>query len=462
MDPSIAAALPVFLPAPDVVAEFRITDDWDGGYAGEVTVRNTRSRAVDTWSLRLEIPDGFQILETWDAVVTPADRAYRATPAGWNGRIAPGGTARFGLVVQERSGPRMVLDRTPLHAPAALAPAPEAQSRFAPALVGFNMASWWTGTFAEPGTETALADMAVHGANVVAVVPTHYVASHDSAEIFANEQTESDENVIAMMRKARALGLKVVLKPHVHVADFSLHHLIEPTDSRRFFEDFQALMEHYARMAEAEHADMFILTGELVSLTKPRYEADWRRVIAAVRQIYGGPITYAANWGEELQVPFWDALDVIAIDMYAPLTRGDDPTVEEVVAGWLEPPVNGVVRDLYDGLPLAEAMRRLSQYHGKPILFAEIGYRSIDGAGTGKMDDAEGARDFTEQAVLYEGLARAMAQTGAGWLDGLLFWVWPTAPAVAGAPVPDPDGFGVSGKPAAEVFTTHFAPERAP
>lgn len=459
MDPAIAAALPIFLPAPDVVAEFRLTEEWGSGYVGQVVVSNTAQRPVEDWSLHLEIPDGFRVLEAWDAVVSPADAAYRAAPAGWNARIAPGGEVSFGLVVEQASGPRLELDRTPLTDPAAMAPA---SGPFDPALVGFNMGSWWTGTFARPETAEALADMAAHGANVVALVPTHYVASKDSAEIFANEQTESDENVIAMMRKARALGLKVVLKPHVHIADFSLHHLIEPTDSRRFFKGFRELMVHYARMAQDEHADLFVLGGELVSLTKPRYEAEWRRVIDAVRRVYGGPITYAANWGEELQVPFWDALDVIAVDMYAPLTKGDDPTVNEVVAGWLEPPVNGAVRDLYNGLPVAEAMRRLSRYHDKPIIFAEIGYRSIDGAGTGKMDDAEGARDLEEQAVLYEGLARAMTDAGADWLKGLLFWVWPTEPARPGAAVPDPDGFGVAGKPAADVFASHLAPETKP
>ncbi|MBB4264887.1 glycoside hydrolase family 113 [Roseospira visakhapatnamensis] len=470
MDPAALDALPLFAPASDLVPEVRLTETWDGGYQGSVTVTNHGDGAAEGWTLTLFLPEGWTVTDSTGVRVVEVGAGLRAEPsAPWARRIPAGASVTFGLTVTHglasvpgppQPPPSVAPDvgAAPVSMPAPVAGA--AAGAFTPRWMGFNIGSWWRDSFGSADAVQSLSNLAATGANVVAIVPTRYVADLTASDIFETHQSEPDANVVAMMRVARDLGLAVVLKPHVDPVDFALRHRLRPADPDRFFAQYQAMMVHYARMAQAENADLFVVGTELVDLTAPRHEAAWRALIAAVRAVYDGPLTYAANYGEEMRVPFWDALDYIGVDMYAPLMTEADPTVEQVVAAWLEPPRHDFTADLYDGQPLVEAMARLSARHERPILFTEIGFRSIDGAGTGEAmtHPDSGPVDTAEQAVFYEGFAQAMRAAGAGWLAGVLFWDWSVQPAVPGRPVPDAHGFSVAGKPAATVFRDRLAP----
>ncbi len=50
-----------------------------------------------------------------------------------------------------------------------------------------------------------------------------------------------------------------------------------------------------------------------------RYERFWRRLISAVRDMYGGGLTYGANFDQYDQVGFWDALEYVGVNAYFPL-----------------------------------------------------------------------------------------------------------------------------------------------
>ena len=64
------------------------------------------------------------------------------------------------------------------------------------------------------------------------------------------------------------------------------------------------------------------------------FEAQWRALIADVREQTGAPLTYAANWTDYERVPFWDALDVIGIQAYFPLADSTDSSEEAIRRGW--------------------------------------------------------------------------------------------------------------------------------
>ncbi len=460
MDPAALDALPLFAPSGRLVPEMHVTDRWTGGYRGAVTVTNRGGRAADGWSLRLFLPEGWAVAESAGVRVIETGDGFRAEPdEPWARRIESGGSVTFGLTMARRaSGTVLEASRAPESQTPEMLAAPT--GAFAPRWMGFNFGSWWRDSFGSSGSFRALANLAATGANAVAIVPTRYVADLAASEIFENHQSEPDANVVAMMRAARDLGLAVVLKPHVDPADFSMRHRLQPADPDRFFASYEAMMVHYARLAQAEGAALFVIGTELVDLTEPRHEARWRALIAAVRAVYDGPLTYAANYGEELRVPFWDALDYIGVDMYAPLMTAADPSLDQVVAAWLEPPRHDFTDHVYGGRPLVEAMAALSARHDRPVLFTEIGYRSIDGAGTGEAMTCgdTGPADPEEQAAFYRGFARAMTTAGADWLAGVFFWDWSVEPALTGRPIPDAHGFSVAGKPAAVVFRDHLAP----
>ncbi|WP_413204072.1 glycoside hydrolase family 113 [Rhodospirillum sp. A1_3_36] len=458
MDAALLDALPLFGPNPQVLAEFEMKENWGNGYWGEVTVTAPGKDGASSWSLTLYLPQGWTVSKSWGAVVDRGTTtgSLIVHPEAGTPPIPAHGHITWGMVVNKVE-PRQTVDKDLTR----LAPLPKQTTPpgpFAPSYMGFNMGSWWKGIFGSKKALTALTELAESGANAVAIVPTQYVKNIHASHIFRNQKTETDDNIRTMIRKAKALGLHVMLKPHVHLEDFGLHQRIEPDDLDAFFNDFENVMVHYATLASEEGVELMSLAGELVGLTRPANRERWLKVIKAVRAVYGGKLTYAANWGEELQVPFWDALDYIGVDMYAPITKGSDPTLAEAVAGWTRNPTNSVTAEVWNGLPITEAMHRLSVHQGKKILFTELGYRSIDKAGTGLGDSARQVTvDLAEQALLYEAFFTAMTEVRADWLAGIFFWDWDPEPYRGVDQIPNIDDFDVAGKPAMDVSKTWFA-----
>ena len=83
-----------------------------------------------------------------------------------------------------------------------------------------------------------------------------------------------------------------------------------------WFANYTAFQTHYAALAEAEGCGLF-LTGCEMTMTEHR-EAEWRALIAAVRQQYHGPVSYNCDKYGEDHVNWWDAVDCIASSGYYP------------------------------------------------------------------------------------------------------------------------------------------------
>jgi len=73
--------------------------------------------------------------------------------------------------------------------------------------------------------------------------------------------------------------------------------------------------QHVTGAARGEDVDLGALNRR-----RARYERNWRDVAAAVRTVYPGPISYAANFDQVDEVGFWDALDAIGVNAYFPLS----------------------------------------------------------------------------------------------------------------------------------------------
>ena len=54
-----------------------------------------------------------------------------------------------------------------------------------------------------------------------------------------------------------------------------------------------------------------------------------RTLIAELRTLYPGLLTYSANWDEAQDVLFWDQLDLIGINAFYPLADHDNATFDE-------------------------------------------------------------------------------------------------------------------------------------
>lgn len=293
-----------------------------------------------------------------------------------------------------------------------------------------------------PEVWEALRRLVELGAEWVAVVPICYQPRVEIPLIRCSP--EGREGVRGLIRAAKSLGLKVLLKPHLDVEDGRWRGLIDFGDDEaawaEWFRAYGAFILGYAQLAREEGVEMFCVGAELKGTVGRR--RDWLGVIQGVRKVYGGPLIYAANWnGEMWEVSFWDALDYVGIDAYYPLTGRFSPTLDELVSGWSRP---------------LNSLGCLAGRTGKGIIFTEVGYRSVDGAARAPWDRRiRGEPDPQEQALCY----RAFFQAVWGkepWFGGVFFWYWSLDPAAGG---PADTGYTPRGKPAAEVLERWFAPD---
>jgi hypothetical protein len=260
---------------------------------------------------------------------------------------------------------------------------------------------------------------------------------------FSGPGTPPDAAVERIIRHAHELGLKVMMKPHVDLANDSQHYRGEigpdftAADWAAWFASYRPFILHYAGMAARTGCELYCVGCEL-GTTAVQAEA-WREIIAAVRGLYAGPLTYADNQIETNAdaVTWWDAVDYIGQDAYPTLTSVVEPTVEELLSGWT---------------PFRDKLRRLSQKWGKPLLLTEIGCRSVRGGAQNPWDwQRAGAVDLAVQANFYEAACRAAS--GQSWLRGIYWWQWSPDPEDGG---PEDTGYSPHGKPAEEILRTWY------
>ncbi len=162
------------------------------------------------------------------------------------------------------------------------------------------------------------------------------------------------------------------------------------------------------RAAQRGGATVFAVGTEL-DRTLHR-EAQWREIIAAVRTVYDGKLTYAVNWSDYEAVTFWDALDLIGIQAYYPLTAAVPPRDEELIAGWDR---------------LIQTFRGYAEQHGKPVLLAELGYAVSTAAAAEPWSDVRVGDPAQGRALKLRcmeiGLAALADQP---FIAGVYLWKW--------------------------------------
>lgn len=188
-------------------------------------------------------------------------------------------------------------------------------------------------------------------------------------------------------------------------------------------------------------------------------EQHWTELIARVREVYDGPLGYAANFDQYREVSFWGRFDVMGVNAYFPLRSGsldepdDDTLRRELVAGW-----TGVLDEI-------DAFRREQGLGEMPVVFSELGYTRRSGttiqpwAGEGLAllgEGTDGARLVAwqdrplrpeERALAIEALHDADGARQQPLVRGILYWKLSTIAqhreiepfvAILGADPPDP------------------------
>jgi hypothetical protein len=308
---------------------------------------------------------------------------------------------------------------------------------------GVTHVSWWHDEYGYPAGGDARRTLAATGAGWMGLLTTWYMPTRSSSTIARDPDRSNDDDVVRRaIDEAHALGLKVMLKPHVDVKDGTWRAQIAPSDTGAWFDSYAAFIEHHAAIAAEKNVAMLCVGTELISMTRSPYAGDWARVIARVRGRYAGTLVYAANANdaadEFTSASLWPLVDVLGLDVYTPLTAKTDPTRAELVAAW---------RRNRDGHDMLAAYRGFQQAWGKPLVFTEVGYRSADGANRAPWDwGASLAADPAEQADCYAALYEVWSREEA-WFRGPFWWSWDVAGPKAGD-----TGYNPRGKSAEEVL----------
>lgn len=315
---------------------------------------------------------------------------------------------------------------------------------------GMTFASWENGQWSGLDSKSALDDLKATGTNYVAVVVTQYMANGTASAIGPDAtKTASNADVVAAIQKIHALGMKVMLKPHVDVVGGLWRGSITPTDTAAWFTSYQSFINAYATLAQANSVEMFCVGTELKSMTQGK-TANWTTVINGVKARFSGSggLTYAANANlpndEFAAVGFWDQLDYVGVNLYFPLTGKNNPSLSEIKTGWSRS---------IDGFNMLQALADFNTFTGKNILVTEMGYQSADGTNKTPYGVA-GAFDPDEQKQTYA--AAFAALNNRSWVKGLFLWTWDPNPNVDGY---SDTGYSPQNKPALDVLTQNYGGE---
>ncbi len=198
------------------------------------------------------------------------------------------------------------------------------------------------------------------GANWVSTHPYAWISEDGTVRFPSLDDPAWSQSIQRPIAEAHRRGLKVFIKPHLGYwgSRFAWRGEISYQSEEEWDRFFASYGEWITRLAAlSRKADGFCVGVEL-DATLSR-EARWRKLIAKVRRVTPAPLSYAANWSDYRRVPFWDALDVIGIQAYFPVTDTPDPDEDALRAGW-----EAILSEL----------RGYSVEHDRYVLFTELGY----------------------------------------------------------------------------------------
>lgn len=289
----------------------------------------------------------------------------------------------------------------------------------------------------------SLRDLATLGVEWVSIHPYARVGRSGDIRFRPAAETGYLGGAVGIARKE---GMHLFWKPHLaYWGSFDWRGDIAFGDDeeawRRFFDGYRSFIVDQARFAEASDVPLFAVGTELEATT--HRETEWRRILAEVREVYSGRLTYAANWDRLDRVPFWDAVDRIGVQAYFPLSDRPDPDRAALEAGW--------ARHLRE-------LEELSRRHGKQVLFTEIGYDRSETAAAEpwKRGAAEDTRARELRRRLMEVALERLPREP--WLAGMFWWKW-----MPGHPYAWDRGdrdFSMRAEEAREALSRHWAPRR--
>jgi hypothetical protein len=264
-----------------------------------------------------------------------------------------------------------------------------------------------------------LTHLAQLGANWVSVMPFAYVPTTTPPTIVASyvrRGTESDTAMQTTIAAAHARSLKVLLKPHLWVPRSWPGALgANASEAQQWTAQWRSVVLHYAEFAEQSHADAYCIGTEMDSIATLALDA-WRSLIGEVRAIYHGRLAYCGNWNSLQNISFFDLLDVIGVQDYAP--RVDHARATQLTARELLARTQVIMR----------GYAALGERWHKPVWLTEAGFRCDSDALVEPWrysDRSLTACDCEVQRVAYDSTLQSASENAV--IQGIFVWKWFTS-----------------------------------
>jgi hypothetical protein len=296
---------------------------------------------------------------------------------------------------------------------------------------GFNIIAARDYPFGGTAAKLALTNAKGLGAKAIAVVPFMW-QSDPTSPFLVRGKDMSDAELRFAIRDAHALGLAVLVKPHIWVPQSWAGAVAMDSEETWtvWFSNYQHELGRIARIAEEEHAEAIAIGTELDATAQ---RTEWNALIDAVRSLYSGRLLYVAHNIEGVErVPFWNRLDLIGVTLYPPLGNDNDRAFRLIAMS-----------------TVADRLDALASRTGKQIVVAEIGLRSAEGAAAKPWESPEERDAAPDPQLQANVLSDWLAALDRPTIKGVLIWYWLTDPHPGG--LIDTD-FTTRGKPAEHVL----------
>jgi hypothetical protein len=286
--------------------------------------------------------------------------------------------------------------------------------------------------------EKSIDEIADVGADTVLLVIDSRQENGASSHIYLDmRMTPTPDQLGALIDHAKKRKLRVVLMPIVLLDNprgSEWRGNIKPEGGwGGWFDSYRDMMTQFSWIAQGHGVDVLVVGSELVSTENEVDE--WTKTINVIRENFHGNLTYSANWDHYTGLKFWDQLDLIGMNSYYKLGENKDVTEPEIESRW---------RDIQTNIV------DFSKKKGKPILFLEAGWCSLENAASEPWDYTQQdlPADNDLQKRLYE--AYFNVWYGNPHLGGFMMWEWPPG-------TPEEKGYTPRGKPAEAVLREWMA-----
>lgn len=289
--------------------------------------------------------------------------------------------------------------------------------------------------------KATLSDLKAINVNAISLIPYAFVNVEKATINYNNGKQwwgETTAGIVECTNLSHNNNFKVMLKPHLWInhntytgdLDFNTE-----TEWKKWESEYEKYILDFAQIAQQEKIELFCFGTELRNpiAKRPKY---WLQLIKKIKTIYKGKLTYAANWDDFEETPFWHEMDYIGIDAYFPLSKSKTPSVEELKVSWKSH---------------LQKIEKVQKKYNKKVIFTEFGYRNSDYCTKEPWSETNNTENNLAQANSYEALFQTFKNKS--WYQGGFAWKWYADDYYKKKKTID---FTPQSKPAFEVIKKHY------